>query len=146
MFIQDLGFYDADEEYIEIVGEPIYGKIEGGSQRLVSWEEETVFDGSSSFDPNIINGTLEDIHFRWYCKVRPGALLFKIGDGGCFGYGENVVENNLPVWRIPPKEFIRNAAYIITLVVESKHTKGRESVSQQIVDVRSGSVMKTTSR
>lgn len=146
VLMQNLGFSDADEEYLEIIEEPLHVKIEGGAQRLLPWEKEIILNGSSSYDPNVINGTVGSLVFKWYCKVKPGTLYFRIGKGGCFGYGDNLVEHLTAIWKIPPKEFIRNAVYIISLVVESRSTTYRRSFFEQAVEIRSKTGMKTATR
>ena len=142
----NLGFSNSDEKYVHIIEQPICAKIEGGSRRLLQWEKEIILNGSSSYDPNVIKGTLSDLEFKWYCKVNPGALPFKIGSGGCFGYGENLIEHNRPVWKVAPNTFIRNAVYIIKLIVQSRIARRRSSTFQQYIEVKSGTVMKTPIR
>ena len=144
MFIKSHGFSDSDEKYLEVAKQPIQAMIEGGSQRILSWENETVFDGSASSNPNIIEGNSDDLAFKWYCKVKPGALNFAVGKGGCFGYGDGLVEYDDAVWKLPPREFIRNALYIITLVVESKLDRKQNASFQQVVNIRTGTVLRTT--
>ena len=142
----NLGLSDSDEKYIQITEQPIYVRIEGGSRRLLQWEKEIILNGSSSYDPNVINGSLSNLQFKWYCKVNPGSLPFKIGSGGCFGYGENLIEHSTPVWKVAPNAFIQNAVYIITLTVQSRIIKRRSSSLQQYIEVKSGTVLKTPIR
>ena len=142
--LQNLGYSDSDEKYLEIAPIPLNVKIKGGAARLLSWERDILLDGSLSYDPNILSGNQKNLRYKWYCKVKPGALYFTIGKGGCFGYGDGIIENNYVTWRIPAKLLIRNAIYIITLVAESLQVPGRTARFEQHIDVRSGTVMKTS--
>ena len=146
MYLENLGYSDSDEKYLKLNEEPIHVRIEGGSFMLLSWESEIVLNGSGSYDPNVINGNVNDLDFKWYCKVKPGALPFKIGSGGCFGYGDNIIEANTPIWRVQPQAFVRNAVYIITLNAENKKVRRRRASYRQIIEVRAGAVMNTPIR
>ena len=142
----NLGYSDSDEKYLEIKSEPMFVRIEGGSLRLQQWEQEVVLNGSASYDPNVINGSRNDILFKWYCKIKPDELPFTIEAGGCFGYGEDLIESRSPIWTIQPRELVRNAAYIIRLAVESRVVGNRRSTAQQTIEIRSGTVLRTSIR
>ena len=123
---------------------PLHVRINGGSARLLSWERDIFLDGSLSYDPNIIRGNQKNLRYKWYCRVKPGALYFVIGKGGCFGYGDGIIENNDATWTIPAKSLIPNGVYIITLVAESLLVQNRSARFEQHIDVRSRTVMKTS--
>ena len=144
IFLKEIGHSDSAQKYLEIIPVPLYVRIKGGAARVLSWESNILLDGSLSYDPNIISGNQKNLRYKWYCRVKPGALRFVIGKGGCFGYGDGIIENNYATWRIPAKLLIRNAVYIITLVADSADVPGRNASFEQIIDVRSGSVMKTS--
>ena len=144
VILKEIGYSDSAQKYLEIIPVPLYVRIKGGAARVLSWESDILLDGSLSYDPNVISGNQKNLRYKWYCKVKPGALLFVIGKGGCFGYGDGIIENNYATWRIPAKLLIRNAVYIITLVAESIDFAGRNASFEQHIDVRSGSVMKTS--
>ena len=142
--MENLGYSDSDEKYLEMRSEPMFVRIEGGSLRLQPWEQEVVLNGSASYDPDAINGPRNDILFKWYCKIKPDELPFTIEDGGCFGYGEDLIESRSPVWIIQPRVLVRNAAYIFRLVVENRIVESRRSTAQQIIEIRSRTALRTS--
>ena len=144
IILKDIGHSESAQKYLEIVPVPFYVRIKGGAARVLPWESDILLDGSVSYDPNIIGGNQTNLRYKWYCKVKPGALRFVIGKGGCFGYGDGIIENDLATWRLPAKLLIRNAVYVITLVAESVDVPGRNASFEQRIDVRSASVMKTS--
>ena len=139
-----LGYSEADEAFLEISAEPLYVRIEGGSTRLMSWQEKIFFDGSSSYDPNVLQGNAKNFIYKWYCRVKPGSLHFVIGSGGCFGHGHNLIEHHEATWTVNEETFIRNAVYIVKLVVESRTSPERSGFFEQYVDIQAGTFMKTS--
>lgn len=135
---------ESDEKYLEIVEEPIYVNIEGGSWKLASWDEDIILNGSSSYDPNILRGNPRDLNFHWLCQVKSDTKLSEIEKRGCFGYGKTIVAQDSSLKKVPASILRENTAFTVTLVAESKVVSGRSSSFQQTIVVHSGTVNKAT--
>ena len=139
----NVGLSESDEKYIEILEKPIYVTIAGGSERLVSWNEDVILDGSSSYDPNVVHGNAHDLNFIWHCRVKSNSTLSEIEARGCFGYGKTTVREDSAVKIIPVRVLKENTWYNVTLFAESKTVPGRKSSFHQKIIVRRGTVIKT---
>ena len=141
--IVNVGLSESDEAHLEITEEPIYVTIAGGSERLVSWNEDIILNGSLSYDPNVLKGNARDLNFTWHCQINATSTLSEIEKRGCLGYGKTIVKQDSSIQRISADILRTDALYIVTLSAESNVIPGRKSSFQQTISVRSGTVMKT---
>ena len=139
--MMNIGLSESDEKYMQILEEPIYVTLAGGSTRLVSWNEDIILNGSLSYDPNVIKGNARDLNFTWHCQVKSISTMSKTGRKDCLGFIKSSVTKDSFVKRIPAKSLIQNATYNVTLVAESKIVTGRKSSFQQTIIVRRGAII-----
>ena len=147
--IKALGYSESDQCYLEIKEVPLISKITGGSLRMLPWNQDIVLDASASYDPNILNegrGSTDLLTFKWYCKVKKGQLPFPLGDGGCFGYGNGLVEHIGPIWKIKARTMLKNVHFIFTVIVSNSQFKTREGSSSQTIVLKSGEIYKAEIR
>ena len=139
--MKGFGLSKSDEAYIEITKEPLHAEISGTTTRVLPWNKDIFLDARNSRDPNLAAPSSSNLRYKWYCRVKPGSLEFTIGRGGCFGYGEWIVEHHKSTWTIPAKALVKNVVYIIRLRIESLSIAGAFAEVEQFIDVQSGAVI-----
>ncbi|NXA39959.1 PKDRE protein, partial [Eudromia elegans] len=129
----------SDSIYIQIDRTDLIANIAGGTFRTVGFSDSWTLDGSSSSDPDSVEG-LKGIRFTWYCTRRLSDyshMRLSIGKK-CHPAQRNLkwLTSSGPVHTVAPETLHGNTLYYFRLVIQ-KDT--RQSYADQTVHVKPGS-------
>ncbi|NWX90256.1 PKDRE protein, partial [Nothoprocta pentlandii] len=129
----------SDSIYIQIDRTDLIANIAGGTWRTVGFSDRWALDGSSSSDPDSVEG-LKGIRFTWYCTRRLSDYAnMKLSIGKkCQAAERNLkwLTSSGPVQTVAPATLQGNTIYYFRLVIQ-KDT--RQSYADQTVHVKPGS-------
>ncbi|NXA53841.1 PKDRE protein, partial [Nothocercus julius] len=128
----------SDSIYIQIDRTDLIANIAGGTFRTVGFSDRWTLDGSSSYDPDSVEG-LKGIRFTWYCtrKLSDYAnMKLSIGKK-CHPAQRNLkwLTSSGPVQTVGPETIRGNTINYFRLVIQ-KDT--RQSYADQTVHVKPG--------
>ncbi|KGL76395.1 Polycystic kidney disease and receptor for egg jelly-related protein, partial [Tinamus guttatus] len=129
----------SDSIYIQIDRTDLIANIAGGTFRTVGFSDRWTLDGSSSSDPDSVEG-LKGISFTWYCtrKLSDYANMKLSAGKKCHPAQRNLkwLTSSGPVQTVAPETIHGNTINYFRLVIQ-KDT--RQSYADQTVHVKSGS-------
>lgn len=105
--------------------------------RSNSWDTQLVLNASESRDVANSSSNVNSLVFKWVCRQQDLSKI-QIGNGGCFGKGEGLIEFIGPVFTIRAKTLYENIIYVFTVNVRSSDDPSRNATASQTVIVLSG--------
>lgn len=123
-----------DLSYIKIADPGIIAIITGGSLRTSGWDSKLILNASESRDIASSSSDLKSFVFKWYCRQEES----RIGNGGCFGNGEGLVEFDEPVYEIRKRMLYERINYVFTVNVTSLRDTSRYKMASQTVIIIAG--------
>ncbi|XP_041457568.1 sperm receptor for egg jelly-like [Lytechinus variegatus] len=86
--------------WLEILPSPLVAVIKGGASRSHGVSSSLIVDGSTSYDPDVTDGSSSDLTFVWYCVMVDGETMYlsmdeamQNTDDACFE-DEEILENS----------------------------------------------------